>query len=80
VQPVRRDELAVETMGALKDTREFVNSFRRGWVGKDGEKQSTTTTACKLVHDRLEQIMNELDWQPNQLYCRMHYRNVAVEL
>ena len=58
VQPMRRDELAVKAMRPLEHTGEAVNPLCRGRIGKYREEEPATTTACKLVHDGLEQIMN----------------------
>lgn len=73
VQSVRRDEPAIEAMRALEHIGEAVNPLCRGRVGKYREEEPTTTTACKLVHSKLEQTMNAMDWQVHPLYCKMHY-------
>jgi hypothetical protein len=58
VQPIARNELAVEMMRALEYASQLVNSLCRACIWNGREEQSGTTTACKFVHDRLEQIMN----------------------
>ena len=63
MQPAGRDELAVETMRALEHGSQLMNSLCRPCVGNGREEYAGTTTACKLVHDRLEQIMNLFGWQ-----------------
>ena len=58
VQSFWRDQLAVEFMCALENARQPVNSLGRARIGDGREKKPATTTACKLIHGRLERNMN----------------------